>query len=701
MSTRQPVRTILILSANPVGTVPLRLDKEVREIKAGLQRSKYRKRFAVQQAEAVRPRDIQRAMLDYDPQIIHFCGHGEGEEGLVVEGESGKHELVSAEALADLFSLFADQVECVLLNACYSEAQAKAIAQHIGSVVGMRRAIGDRAAIEFAVSFYDALGAGKSIDFAHKLGCNAIKLVGIPQELVPVLRQKDVANCDRKRVFISYKRNVQPDQRIALEIFRSLSQEHDVFIDQTMAVGTHWVERIEVEIQQADVLIVFLSEHSVHSEMVELEVKIAHDCERTVILPVRLVYKEPFQYPLSQYLDPIHWAFWEKDDDTPKLIAELNQAVIGEPLSIANEQSKKALLQMPSPQSIPRPAASAQMIALERPEGTMDVESNFYVQREKDDLVTRTIQQRGVTIIIKGPRQMGKSSMLNRMMAKASKSGKRVVFLDFQLFSRVDLLDSKRFFQRFCYWLTEELGLPDQVEKYLRAKLPLSQECTSYVGYLLNKMNLGETKNSLVLALDEVDKIFSADFRNDFFAMLRSWCNRRATAPIWKQLDLALVTSTEPYQFIDDLDQSPFNVGEVVRLTDFTPEQVADLNQRHGFPLTPLQEARLIWLLNGHPYLVRRALYLVASQQCTADELFEQAASDRGPFSEHLRRCLFLLRSKQNLSQTFLRVLRERTCPDEKIFWRLEGAGLIRREGRDVLPRCQLYAEYLQEHLRD
>jgi hypothetical protein len=564
----------------------------------------------------------------------------------------------------------------------------------------MRRAIGDRAAIEFAVSFYDALGAGKSIDFAHKLGCNAIRFAGIPQELVPALKQKEVANYERKRIFISYKRNAQPDQRIALEIFRSLSQQHDVFIDQTMTVGTNWAERIKSEIQQADVLIALLSEHSVHSEMVELEIKIAHGCEQVVILPVRIAYQAPFQYPLSQYLDPIHWAFWEKDDDITKLTAELNQAVIGEPLPIASDQSKKALLQSTSPQSIPRPFAAAQMIYSEQPEGTMDVESNFYVEREKDALVSNTIQQRGVTIIIKGPRQMGKSSMLNRMMARASKSGKRVVFLDFQLFSKTDLLDSKKFFQKFCYWLTEELGIPDQVDRYLRAKLPLSQECTSYMGYLLNEMKLDETKDSLVLALDEVDKIFSADFRNDFFAMLRSWCNRRATVPTWKQLDLALVTSTEPYQFIDDLDQSPFNVGEVVRLTDFTLEQVVDLNQRYGFPLSSQQVTHLLRLLNGHPYLVRRALYLVASQQFTADELFIQAASDRGPYGEHLRRCLFLLSSKQKLSQTFLRVLRERTCPDEEIFWRLEGAGLIRREGREVLPRCQLYAEYLQEHLR-
>jgi AAA-like domain len=108
--------------------------------------------------------------------------------------------------------------------------------------------------------------------------------------------------------------------------------------------------------------------------------------------------------------------------------------------------------------------------------------------------------------------------------------------------------------------------------------------------------------------------MFDAEFRSDFFGMLRSWHNNRAlpTKRIWKQFDLALVTATEPYHLIANLNQSPFNVGEVLLLDDFTPEQVADLNHRHGLPLTRLQASQLMALLHGHPYLVRRVLYLVA-----------------------------------------------------------------------------------------
>ncbi|MCY7284849.1 MAG: CHAT domain-containing protein, partial [Cyanobacteria bacterium CAN_BIN43] len=182
--------TILMLSANPQGMPILQLGKERREIKRGLERSQYRDRFQLELEEAVRTEDLRRAMLDFQPQIVHFSGHGDGETGLAFEDETGKVQLVAGEALAGLFELFADQVQCVVLNACYSDVQAVAIARHIPYVIGMNAAIGDRAAIEFAISFYDALGAGREIPFAYKLGCNAIQLAGVPEHLTPVLHQK-------------------------------------------------------------------------------------------------------------------------------------------------------------------------------------------------------------------------------------------------------------------------------------------------------------------------------------------------------------------------------------------------------------------------------------------------------------------------------------------------------------------------------
>ncbi|MBD2198439.1 MULTISPECIES: AAA-like domain-containing protein [Calothrix] len=190
MSNQNYIRKILLLSANPRGSSPLRLGEEMREIKEGLKRSKNREQYSIDTVETVRYRDIHRAILEYEPQIIHFSGHGVGEEGLVFEDESGQIKLVDAEALAGLFQLFANQVECVILNACYSKYQAQEIAKHINYVVGMSQAIGDRAAIEFAVGFYDALGADKDYEFAYKLGCSSMLVAGIAENLTPKLIMK-------------------------------------------------------------------------------------------------------------------------------------------------------------------------------------------------------------------------------------------------------------------------------------------------------------------------------------------------------------------------------------------------------------------------------------------------------------------------------------------------------------------------------
>ena len=189
-TTVPTVKTILFFAANPKGTAQLRLDEEVREIDAGLQRAKRRDLFVLQQKFAVRSRDISRAMLDFKAHIVHFSGHGGQEDGLLLEDETGRGKFVDAEALAGLFELFSDRVECVVLNACYSEVQAEAITRHIPYVIGMNKAIGDKASIEFAVGFYDALGAGESVEFAYKFGRNNIRISGIPEYLTPVLKKK-------------------------------------------------------------------------------------------------------------------------------------------------------------------------------------------------------------------------------------------------------------------------------------------------------------------------------------------------------------------------------------------------------------------------------------------------------------------------------------------------------------------------------
>lgn len=190
-------KRILILAANPKATPKLRLDEEVREINEGLQRSKYRDRFEIHSVWAVRHWDLRRALLDHQPHIVHFSGHG-NKDGVLVEDEVGLGKLFSSKALAELFKLCANDIKCVILSACYSAPIANAINKYINYVIGMKKEIEDKSALEFAVGFYDALGAGKSVEDAFQFGRAAIMAVSpdLPEHLIPILKKRKSCNND-------------------------------------------------------------------------------------------------------------------------------------------------------------------------------------------------------------------------------------------------------------------------------------------------------------------------------------------------------------------------------------------------------------------------------------------------------------------------------------------------------------------------
>jgi hypothetical protein len=182
--------SILFLAADPTDASRLRLGEESREIQEKLQLSRLRDRFVFNQRMSVRPQDISQALLDLQPDIVHFSGHGTETGELCFESLDGKAHPVSPGALADLFGQFSDRVDCVVLNACFSRKQAAAIARHIDYVIGMKKEIDDRAAIAFAVGFYQGLGGGRTIEEAFQLGCIQIRLQNVPGHLTPVLLKR-------------------------------------------------------------------------------------------------------------------------------------------------------------------------------------------------------------------------------------------------------------------------------------------------------------------------------------------------------------------------------------------------------------------------------------------------------------------------------------------------------------------------------
>lgn len=503
------------------------------------------------------------------------------------------------------------------------------------------------------------------------------------------------------KIFISYKRNIEPDTPVASAVYEALRRYHDVFIDTTMQVGEKWAERIQNAIKESDYLIIFLSEHSVHSEMVMAEVETAHHHGkahggRPAILPVRLAYAEPLVYPISAYLNPLQWALWDKESDTPRLIAELKRAISGG--SLPDKTSDvNAVAPIPAGGEFPTAFANILPRDLDLPEGTMPHESPFYIERETDREATQVLcEMEGVTITIKGPRQMGKSSLLNRLMVDGCGKGMKTAFIDFQMIENFAMQDADIFYRQFCSLLSWEFEIEDRVEEFWKSPLGHVQKTANYIQRHVFK----EIQDSpILLGMDEVERMFASPFRSDFFSMLRSWHNNRARGGDWLRLNMALVTSTEPYQLIADLNQSPFNVGTVVELADFSPVQVAELNQRHGRPLSQHQVGKLNALLGGHPYLTRKALYLVASGRTAFADVMKTACEDDGPFGDHLRNHLFRMSDHPKLKSGLMQVVKYQRCPDEHIFFRLRGAGLVRRVGNEVLPRNSLYAEYFGKRL--
>ncbi|MCI5163603.1 MAG: CHAT domain-containing protein [Candidatus Electrothrix sp. AX5] len=185
--------TILLLTANPDDTAYLRIDREIEAIDKGLRLAGQVDRFSFKASHAVKVPDLRRSMQRYRPKIVHFSGHGSGEQGLCFESDQGRTQFVQAEALSDFFHLFSSQVRCVVLNACYSEVQAEAIARHIDYVVGMSESITDQAAIAFSVAFYESLGNGESIESSYKFSCAEIALLNLKEEHIPKLIRREQA----------------------------------------------------------------------------------------------------------------------------------------------------------------------------------------------------------------------------------------------------------------------------------------------------------------------------------------------------------------------------------------------------------------------------------------------------------------------------------------------------------------------------
>jgi hypothetical protein len=191
---------VLFLTANPSDTRQLHLDEQIRLITEKIRAADYRESLELVSVWAVRADDLLQSLNTHKPHIVHFSGHGSRMGEILVVGDDGQSKPINTKALTTLFKTLKDNIRVVILDACYSKLQAKAIAKVIDCVIGMDGTIGEKAATIFTASFYRAIGFGRSVQDAFDQGITALLLEGIPEENKPKLLTKP--GTDPSQVFL-------------------------------------------------------------------------------------------------------------------------------------------------------------------------------------------------------------------------------------------------------------------------------------------------------------------------------------------------------------------------------------------------------------------------------------------------------------------------------------------------------------------
>ncbi|MFN6565302.1 MAG: AAA-like domain-containing protein [Nostoc sp. ChiSLP01] len=332
-----------------------------------------------------------------------------------------------------------------------------------------------------------------------------------------------------------------------------------------------------------------------------------------------------------------------------------------------------------------------------------NVNARFEILREPQEFrCYQAILQPGSFVRIKGPQYMGKTRLLNRVLAKIQEDRQdrcHIVILDWQNdFDSTVFHNYGLFLENFCAAVSRYLGLPDNLDMYWNQRGSPNSKTTNYFcDYLLPQI-----ENQLILVLEKMERVFEyPSITQDFCGLLRGWHGRSKRDKLWQKFNLVIVHSTDPYAAFDIQTSPLWNLGETVTLEEFTREQVNDLVRKYGLSFTHEQVAQLMEMSNGHPFLVNHALKTMAEQSLELEKILAKAATQESIYHNHLLELWTILKGSPLLKEAFKRLVTESPpvplSPD--ILFKLESLGLVKVNGDCASPRCQLYHQYFANQL--
>ncbi|MBD2461547.1 AAA-like domain-containing protein [Oscillatoria sp. FACHB-1407] len=516
----------------------------------------------------------------------------------------------------------------------------------------------------------------------------------------------------RVRVVISYVKQTSSDRepasddRLASTLNNALTNAgYQVSLITQMTPH----EQIEEKLGQCDYFVLLLSFKAALNEIVQKKIRWVRERREQegdrnpAIVPIRVKFsrRTNVSYDTKNYLDLIEQLDWKSDEQTSTLANQLLEMVANRRVPVTTaipteaqnrdvEEGSGLLPALRGPWEHPR----------EFPGAIVPVASPLYIERPPiETLCNEQILQPGALVRIKAPSQMGKSSLLGQILYHAQRQQYRTVLLNLQDADTFVLNNADQFLRWFCTSISQRLSVVDRVnERWDLDSFNSWENCTSYLAEYL----LREVSTPIVLGLDKIDLLFDTSFAASFFSILRSWHEEAKTEEKWQRLRLVLTYATESYVQMP-LSQSPFNVGLAIDLPEFSSKQVIDLTRRYKLDWSILEVSQLLDLVGGHPYLVRLALYNIASQQLTLNELLNADFSEHSIYDSHLRSRYWRLDQNRDLKDAFTKLIKAngQSIRVEKILaFKLQSLGLVDRQGDDeVQVRCKLYQRYFEQVL--
>lgn len=521
-------------------------------------------------------------------------------------------------------------------------------------------------------------------------------------------------------VFISYShRDEKLRETLGLHL-ASLQRQGVIksWHDRKISAGTEWKQAIDENLNSAEIILLLISENFIASDYcydLEMERAIArHDAGEARVIPIILKPVDwsgaPFGklQALPKNAKPV--TTWSNRGEAflniakgirhaamemATVLTDKQSTVLPEP-----QQSAKAT-EMPTQSEPLKPTVTPdkiqQEISLESPEGQVSIDSRFYITSPYEERCYEEIQKPGSLIRIKSPHNMGKSSLMAKVLAQASQLGYRAVTIDLEQTNQKFFDDLDKFMQWFCASVGKPLGVRVKIEEYWDDIFGANDNSTDY----FEKYLLEGDDRPLVLAIDNFDRIFKyADIETDLCGLLRGWHESSKIKKLWQKLRLIIVHSQESYAQ-RDINQSPFNVGLPIELGEFTPEQVQELVARHGLTWTEGELEQFMGLIGGHPYMVRSALYHIAAGDLSLAEFLRTAPTEAGIYSDYLRGHLKTLEDYPELGAAMKLVITSEApvrLRSEESF-KLDSMGLVVRVDNNVKPRCDLYRQYFCDRL--